>query len=75
MARRIIFAHNSGFCRDDKRALYIDRWIEIDWKYKVFVDSWTGDMASEPPSYKVGLPSRTFEGDFPTLLEYGTVKD
>ncbi len=77
MARRIVYAEKSGFHSDGEfeRALFVDRWIDIDWKPKVFVDNWTGDVASAPPSYKVGLASRTVEGDQPTLLEYGTIKN
>ncbi|WP_374295985.1 hypothetical protein [Sphingomonas sp.] len=77
MARRIVYAEKSGFHSNSEfeRALFVDRWIEIDWKPKVFIDSWTGDVESAPPSYKVGLASRTFEGNHPTLLEYGTIKN
>ncbi len=75
MARRIVYVEKSGFHSDGEfeRALFVDRWVEIDWKPKVLVDSWTGDVASAPPTYKVGLPSRAFEGNHPTLLEYGTI--
>lgn len=77
MARRIVYAEKSGFHGDGEyeRTLVVDRWIDIDWKPKVFVESYTGDIASAPPTYKVGLASRTFEGDQPTLLEYGTIKN
>lgn len=41
----------------------------------MLVDSWSGDVAFQEPSYLVGLPSRTFEGDRPTILEYGRIED
>lgn len=77
MARRIVYAEESGFHSDGEheRALFVDRVIDIDWKPKVFFDSWTADVTIAPPSYKVGLASRTFEGNNPTLLEYGTIKN
>ena len=75
MARRIVYAKNTGYASDRETALWIDRWIEIDCKDKVLIDQWSGDVAIEPPSYLVGLPSRTFEGDRPTIMEYGRIED
>lgn len=74
MARRIVYAKNAGYYSDRETALWIDRWVEIDCKDKVFVDQWSGDVAVEQPSYLVGLPSRSFEGDYPTILEYGRIE-
>ncbi|MGH2548260.1 MAG: hypothetical protein ACRDHN_02665, partial [Thermomicrobiales bacterium] len=73
MARRIVYAQNAGYLHDRDTALWIDRWVEIDCKEKVLVDRWSGDVAVEPPSYIVGLPSRSFEDDRPTIMEYGRV--
>lgn len=75
MARRIVYAQNAGYLHDRDTALWIDRWVEIDCKEKVLVDRWSGDVAVEPPSYIVGLPSRSFEDDRPTIMEYGRVND
>ena len=75
MARRIVYAKNAGYFSDRETALWIDRWVESDCEDTVFVDQWSGDVAIEPPSYLVGLPSRTFEGDRPTIMEYGRIED
>ena len=75
MARRIVYATNAGYYSDRETALWIDRWVEIDCKDKVFVDQWSGDVAIEQPSYLVGLPNRTFEGERPTIMEYGRIED
>ena len=53
----------------------IDRWIEIDWRPKVFVDRRTGDRLSGPPSFRVGVRSRAFAHDPSAMSEYGIVKD
>ena len=74
MARRIVYAKNAGYWSDRKTALWIDRWVEIDCKDKVFVDDWSGDVAMADPTYLVGLPSRSFEGDRPTIMEYGRIE-
>ena len=75
MARRVVYAKNAGYCSDRETALWIDRWVEIDCKDKVFVDRWSGDVAIEQPSYLVGLPSLSFEDDRPTIMEYGRIED
>lgn len=75
MARRIVYAEHSGPLRDSGRALFIDRWIEIDCREKLFLDRRTGDMLSGPPSFRVGVPSRVFANDPSAMREYGIVKD
>lgn len=55
--------------------MFIDRWVEIDWRPKLFVDSRTGDRISGPPSFRVGVPSRAFANDPSAMREYGIVKD
>lgn len=75
MARRIVYAEHSGTSRDGGRALFIDRWVEIDWRPKLFVDRRTGDKISGPPSFRVGVPSRAFANDPSAMREYGIVKD
>lgn len=75
MARRIVYAERTGSSRDNGRALFIDRWIEIDCREKVFVDRRTGDRISGPPSFRVGVPSRAFANDPSAMREYGIVKD
>ena len=74
MARRIVYAEHSGSSCDNGRALFIDRWIEIDCREKVFLDRRTGDMLSGPPSFRVGVPSRAF-ADPSAMREYGIIKD
>jgi hypothetical protein len=75
MARRIVYAKDAGYHPDRETALWLDRWVEIDCKDKVFVDQWSGDVVIEEPCYLVGLPSRSFEGDRPTILEYGQIEN
>lgn len=75
MARRIVYAEHSGSSHDDGRALFIDRWVVVDWKPKVFVNDGTGDRISGPPSFRVGVPSRTFVSEPSAMREYGRVKD
>ncbi|WP_324073876.1 MAG: hypothetical protein RSE14_11745 [Erythrobacter sp.] len=75
MARRIVYAKNTRFYPDRETALWIDRRVEIDCKDKVFVDRWSGDVAIQQPSYLVGLSSRSFEDDRPTIMGYGQIDD
>lgn len=75
VARRIIYAEQSGSSRDSSRALFIDRWVEIDWRPKLFLDGRTGDGISGPPSFRVGVPGRAFAQDPSAMCEYGIVKD
>jgi len=75
MARRIVYAKNTGYASARETALWIDRWIEIDCKDKVLIDQWSGDVAIEPPNYLVGLPSRAFDDDRPNLIEYGQIEN
>lgn len=75
MARRIVFARNDSFYGEAEERLFVDQWIAIDWKPTVFVDSWTGDMAHQQPSFKVGLPSHSFEDGSPCILQYGVIND
>lgn len=71
MARRIIFTQRSGI--HDAGSLFIDQWVDIDWKDKLLIDEWTGDAVSQQASYQVGIFQKSFEDDRPTLLEYGTI--
>ena len=55
--------------------MFIDRWVEIDWRPKFFLDRRTGDRISGPPSFRVGVPSRAFANNPSAMREYGIVKD
>jgi len=70
MARRIIFVQNAGFQTDPQSSLYVDQWIDIDWKHKVFENSWTGEIAGGGPTYEVGF----FNPYFSKINERGVMR-
>lgn len=71
MARRIVYAENAGFHTDPQARLFVDQWIEIDWKHKVFIDSWTGDIEGAGPSYEVGFT----DPHSSKITEHGVIRD
>ena len=74
MARKIIYAKSTGYASDSKTALWIDRQVEIDYKDKLYVDQWSGDVAIGSPTYIVGLPQKEYEAKSMTILEYGQIE-
>lgn len=75
MARRIVFAQNESFYGMAEEKLFVDQWIAIDWKHTIFIENWTGDMAHQRPSYKVGLACPRYEEGSSGIIEYGSIND
>jgi hypothetical protein len=70
MARRIVFVQNAGFQADPQSRLFVDQWVDIDWKHKVFENSWTGEIAGGGPSYEVGF----LDPYSSTISEHGVIR-
>lgn len=77
MARRVLYAQRSGYHSDShfSNTIFLDRWIEVDWKHKVYVDAWSGDAYHKKPSFAVGTPQTDYGGGGSTLTEYGVIKE
>lgn len=71
MARRILFVEQTSPFREADKELVIDWPVEVDWKFRMAVDDWTGDVQTAPPTYKV-RPIKPFPSEF---NEYGVISD
>lgn len=71
MARRILFVEQTNIARDPDKELFVDAWVEVDWKVRMALDDWTGEAAFAPPTYKV-RPIERYPSEF---NEYGMISD
>jgi hypothetical protein len=71
MARGIVYAQNAGFHTNPQSRLFVDQWIEIDWKHKVFIDRWTGDVEGLGPSHEVGFTDPYSS----KIIQHGVIRD
>ena len=65
-----MFVRNAGFHSDPQSRLFIDQWIDIDWKHKVFADSWSGELSGSGPTYEVGF----IDPYSPKISEHGIIQ-
>ena len=71
MARRILFVEQTFSFRDPEKELFVDAWVEVDWKIRMAVDQWTGDVETAPPTYRV----RPIEPDPSEMNSYGVISE
>ena len=71
MARRILFVEATNLARDPDKELFVDAHVDVDWKVRMAIDDWSGDIQTAPPTFKV-RPFETYASEF---NEYGILSD
>jgi hypothetical protein len=71
MVCRILFVETTSLYIEPERDLFIDAWVQVDWKMRMAIDEWSGDIETAPPSYKV-RPHHSHSSEFD---EYGVLSD
>lgn len=71
MARRILFVRSTSYYRDPDIELFVDAFVDVDWKLRMAIDDWTGDVETAPPTYKV-RPREPYPSEY---NEYGVLSE